>query len=284
VTPVSHRLERIAYLVGGALLAGGLAHVLILLTTGGSWDGPASLRKAATFGLSFGTTLLTIAWVSSCVPLTVRARSWLLGIFTVACVLETLLVSLQAWRGVPSHFNMETPFDAWVARLLAFGGLTIVVTIGAFTTASFRTDPQVPASLRVAIRAGFVALCAAQFTGALMIAKGMVLVFGGDPQAAYATGGWLRPLHGFTMHGILVLPLMERALSFARWDERRRLSVIWIASLVYFVGVVVVASSASAQASRKTSSGGEFKMYWTAISSTSGYSVRRICSAAAAAS
>jgi hypothetical protein len=33
-----------------------------------------------------------------------------------------LLISLQAWRGVPSHFNLETPLDAAIARVLAFGG------------------------------------------------------------------------------------------------------------------------------------------------------------------
>ena len=43
--------------------------------------------------------------------------------------METALVSLQAWRGVPSHFNMETSLDAWVARALAAGGITLVVII-----------------------------------------------------------------------------------------------------------------------------------------------------------
>src|SRR5438445_13209322 len=34
-------------------------------------------------------------------------RTILLTVFTAACTLETALVSLQAWRGVPSHFNTE---------------------------------------------------------------------------------------------------------------------------------------------------------------------------------
>jgi hypothetical protein len=48
-----------------------------------------------------------------------------------------------------------------------------------------------------------------------MIAKGMILVFAGDPEAAYATGGTLKPTHGVTMHGILVLPLVAWLSSFA---------------------------------------------------------------------
>ena len=62
----------------------------------------------------------------------------------------------------PSHFNVETPFDAFVAPLLAFGGFTLVVTITTLMCASFRTDTAVPVSLRVAIRVGFVALFGAQ--------------------------------------------------------------------------------------------------------------------------
>ena len=103
-------------MVGVLLLASGLVHLAILVMTGGTWIGPLSLRKPTTFGLSFGVTLITIAWVSSFLRLGDRARAILLGVFTIACVIETALVSLQAWRGVPSHFNTETTFDALVAR------------------------------------------------------------------------------------------------------------------------------------------------------------------------
>ena len=195
-------VERIGYAIGAALLLSGFVHVAILLISGGSWEGPTSLRKAATFGLSFGITLLSVVWVSTFVPLAERTRIWLLGIFSGACVLETMLVSLQAWRGVPSHFNVETPFDAFVAPLLAFGGFTLVVTITTLMCASFRTDTAVPVSLRVAIRVGFVALFGAQVIGALMIAKGMSLVFSGNPQAAYASAGWLKPTHAVMMQSL----------------------------------------------------------------------------------
>ena len=44
----------------------------------------------------------------------------------------------------------------------------------------------------------FLALLAAMATGAVMIARGMVLVFGGDPQAAYVAGGTFKPTHAVT--------------------------------------------------------------------------------------
>jgi hypothetical protein len=226
-------VERTALIVGAVLFASGLLHLGILIVSGGSWIGPLSLRKPATFGLSFGITLLTIAWVSSFLRLGDKARAMLLGTFTVACVVETALVSLQAWRGVPSHFNMETPFDAVVTRVLAGGGFTLVAIILALTFAAFRSNPAVPRSMRAAVRVGFVALTCSLLVGALMIARGMTLVFAGDPQAAYATGGAFKPAHAVTMHAILVLPMLAWLLSRTSWDEGRQYRTILIASGSY---------------------------------------------------
>jgi hypothetical protein len=227
--------ERAAYMVGALLLISGLIHVAILLIGGGSWQGPLSLRKAMTFGLSFGLTLITIVWVASFLRLNDRERVLLPGALTVTCALKTALVTVQAWRGVPSHFNMETTFDASVARMLAAGGSVLVAIIVVLTFTAFRTNPTVPVSLRVAIQIGFVALVAAVVVGALMIAKGMRLVFAGDPQAAYVTGGGLKPTHAVTMHAILVLPALAWLLSFANWSERRRLVVVLVAAAGYVV-------------------------------------------------
>jgi len=234
------RVERAGYVVGALLLASGLTHLAILVIGGGSWEGPLSLRKAMTFGLSFGLTLITIVWVTSWLRLSDRRRTTLVGAFIVACILETVLVSLQAWRGVPSHFNMETTFDALIARTLAAGGVGLVAIIGALTVAAFRANPTVPISLRVAIQIGFLTLCTSLVVGALMIAKGMLLVIEGAPQAAYAIGGSLKPTHAVTMYAILVLPVLAWLLSFANWSERRRLAVVLLGAAGYVVLAVVV--------------------------------------------
>src|SRR5690348_5885761 len=84
-------IERVAYVVGAILLLSGLAHGAVLLVTGRTWIGPLSLRKAATFGLSFGLTLASVAWAVSFLRL--PARSTVLGGFTLACVTEVALVT-----------------------------------------------------------------------------------------------------------------------------------------------------------------------------------------------
>ena len=237
-------IDRAAYTVGGLLVLSGLVHLTVLLMSGGSWQGPVSLRKPTTFGLSFGLTLINVTLIASFVSLSDRTRTLLVGVFAAACVLETFLVSMQAWRGVPSHFNMETPFDAAVAQTLAVGGFALVAVIVALTVFAFRSRTPLPPGLLQAIRAGLVALIGAQVAGAVMIATGVRLVVGGNPGLAYASGGWLKPVHAVLMHGILVLPLLAWAISKTEWDERTQARAVRAGMIVYAV-VVVGAAAAS---------------------------------------
>jgi hypothetical protein len=237
-------IDRAAYTVGALLVLSGLVHLTVLLMSGGSWQGPVSLRKPMTFGLSFGLTLINVTLIASFVSLSDRTRTLLVGVFTAACVLETFLVSMQAWRGVPSHFNMESPFDAAVAQTLAVGGFALVAVIVALTVSAFRTRTTSPPGLLQAIRAGLVALIGAQVAGAVMIATGVRLVVGGNPGLAYASGGWLKPVHAVLMHGILVLPLLAWAISKTAWDERTQARAVRAGMIVYAV-VVVGAAAAS---------------------------------------
>jgi len=166
-----------------------------------------------------------------------------LAAFSAAAVIETSLVTLQAWRAVPSHFNVATPFDALVARVLAGGGFVLVIVIVILTVLSFRLS-SMPISFRVALRIGLLTLLVAETVGGVMIAKGMSLVFRGHAQAAYTTGGALKPTHAITMHGVLILPALAWILSFATWNEQRRLAFVMIGAAGYLllVGAVVSAN------------------------------------------
>ncbi|GAA2805329.1 hypothetical protein [Saccharopolyspora taberi] len=238
---------RIHYLIGLLLLAVAGLHLVVFAIDGGAWDGPVSWRKPITFGLSFGASVLTLTWISGFVRLGDRARSLLLGIFAAASVLEVGLTSMQAWRGVPSHFNLETTFDSIVARSLAAGGVALIVVVVALTIAAFRTGSgsAVPASMRLAVRAGLVALVASMALGAVMIARGLTLEGSGHQQAAYELAGFLRPAHAVTMHAILLLPALAWLLGRSSRPEAARLRLIRIATGTYAAtSVLVVIASA----------------------------------------
>ena len=74
------------------------------------------------------------------------------------------------------------------------------------------------------------------------IGSGMRQVFGGDPQRAYATGGWLKPVHAALMHGILVLPLLAWLISNRDWDERTQARAMNVGVVLY--ALVVLAAVA----------------------------------------
>lgn len=238
------RVERAAFAVAGLLFLSGLAHLVVLAVSGGTWTGPVSLRKPATFGLSFGLTLATIAWVAHLIPLTGRVRTVLLGAFTVTCVVETALVSMQAWRGVPSHFNFATGFDTAVSKTLAAGGFAIVATIAGMTLAAFTAPPADSVAMRLALRFGFAMLLVALGAGAAMIATGATAARGPDPSLAYTTAGFLKPAHAVTMHAILVIPALAWLLKFTRWGENQQLNIVRLGIAGYsLLSLVVILES-----------------------------------------
>jgi hypothetical protein len=219
------------YRIGAVLLLSGLFHLSVLIFSGDTWSGPLSWRKPATFGLSFGLTLITIGWVASCLP----ARRWLLGAFGVACTGEVALITVQAWRHVPSHFNMETPLDTAISRVLAAGGGVIIVVIGAMTVLAFRRLPSVAPSMRLALRAGFLSLDTALAIGAVMIAIGVSDVVRGDQAGAYEVGAQWKPAHAVPMHGVLALPLLAWLLSRTTLPEAARVRIVATAAAGYAV-------------------------------------------------
>ncbi|MEU3692255.1 hypothetical protein [Streptomyces narbonensis] len=234
--------------VGAALLllASAAFHTAVLVFAGGPWDDPVSWRKPITFGLSFGISVLTVTWICRLLPLAARTRTLLLGAFTTASLLETGLITLQAWRGVPSHFNTETTFDTFVTRALAAGGLTLVAVVVALTVAALRPNPAVAPSMRLALRAGLLALTGSMAAGAVMIAYGLTLEGAGRTAEAYRSAGFLRPAHAVTMHAVLLLPSLAWLLSRTRRPDAERLRLIRVTVAAYGVGAALVTAAAAA--------------------------------------
>ncbi|MFG2408981.1 hypothetical protein ACGFR8_32490 [Streptomyces brevispora] len=219
-------VEGLCYATGAVLIASGLVHLVVLVAGDGSWDGPVSWRKPVTFGLSLGLTLIAIAWVSSYLRIGVRARTVLLGAFAADCVLEVAGITVQAWRRVPSHFNMETPFDTGVSMALAVGGGVLVVILSVLSAAAFRRRPAGPPGMALALRAGCGILAIGLLSGAAMIARGVYLTRTGHQLAGYASTESLKPLHGVSLHAVLVLPVLARLLVMTSWSAHTRVSVV----------------------------------------------------------
>ncbi|MFF4755606.1 hypothetical protein ACWD5R_33490 [Streptomyces sp. NPDC002514] len=230
-------VERLCHAIGLLLVVSGLAHLAVFAVDGGPWYGPVSWRKPVTFGLSFGMTLMAVTWVTSYLRIGERARTVLLAVFAADCVVEVGGITLQAWRRVPSHLDMETPFDTAVSMTLAVGGGVLVVLLTVFAAVSFRYRPTGPVGMPAAVRAGFAVLLVALASGAAMIARGVVLTRTGHQEAAYRSTAPLKPLHAVSLHAVLVLPALAWLLSRTSWSDRARRRIVAAAIGCYAAAV-----------------------------------------------
>jgi len=156
---------------GTVLLVTMVAHVAALVITGGPVTGPVSLRKPATFA---ETGWLT-AWSVALILPTLRTRRWqrhVVGASTILFVVgETAIMAVQAWRGVPSHYNFSTPFDAALMRGGAAGTAGIfLLGVVVLLVAALRSSNS-PLSVRLGVRAGIVVLLVGSTIGFVMISN-----------------------------------------------------------------------------------------------------------------
>jgi hypothetical protein len=233
--------QRLGYLVGAALILVGLAHLVAWLLVGGAWAGPISYRKPTTFGISFGLTTMTIAWIAGQLRVSDRTGWLLLVPLSVADTTEVVWVSLQRWRGVAAHFNDDTALDELLFVLMGGVAVAVAATVILVVTVLAFTPMRAPPSMALAIRAGLLILLAAQAVGGWMIQHGVALADEGatDGLTTFGAAGVMKVPHAVAIHGVQVLPALAWLLSFAALPERRRLGLVRVAVIGYLALLVV---------------------------------------------
>ena len=196
---------RTAAVVGLVLMVVGLAHGARFLVAGGAWQGPVAWRKPFAFGLSFGLTAVTVAWIFTRLDVG-RRTAWLLLVpYALASSVEVTWVSVQRARGVPSHFNNATPAD----ELAFIGGgvsVSLIVVVLAVVLGLAWRRPAAPPALASAIRSGLAILLVSQSIGGVMIQRGIASLDAGGPAShAISPAGDLKVSHALAMHAIQVL-------------------------------------------------------------------------------
>lgn len=138
------KASRYLYCAGGVLLCSACFHMLVLAcdraterSLRSSWTGSVSWRKPILFAFSSGVTCASIGWVVGLLgdpPGAARSNrstriDRLSFAFSVGICIEVGLISMQTWRGVPSHFNHETPFDSAICFIVdaIITGVSIMV-------------------------------------------------------------------------------------------------------------------------------------------------------------
>ena len=257
------------------LTAGGLLMLAALAATlAGLWLDPRVITgapawlKPSKFAVSTAIYMFTLAWIFSYLPDWPRMRSRVGWVTAAVLVLEVLLISLQAWRGTTSHFNIGTPFDVAVFATM---GVAIFVQTGssvAATVALFRQRFADPA-LGWALRLGLAISIAGASVGGLMTRPttaqladarpGYRLTVGGAHTVGAPDGGpglpgtgWsvahgdLRVPHFYGLHAMQILPWFALLLTTSRSADSRRVRLVAVAGASYFALFVLLLAQALA--------------------------------------
>jgi hypothetical protein len=201
--------------------------------------------KPLKFSLSITLYAAALTWMLSRLP---GRGMWRAGwIITAGAVLEMVIIVGQAARGVRSHFNDDSAFDAALYSIM--GAVITIVWLATVAIAlrflRERSDDRVTTS---AVRLGLIVGLVGMAVGFLISANGghAVGVPDGGPGLFLVgwstTGGDLRIGHFVGMHALQLLPLVAAglaALGRSRLDEAGRLGIVRIAAAGY-AGLVVL--------------------------------------------
>jgi hypothetical protein len=244
-----------------ALLA---ASLLLMVMDPRQLGGAPVWLKPAKFAISIVIASFTLAFLLP--HLGVPARSGRRAVWTivVTAAIELVLITLQAARGVASHFNFATVPDAVIFQVMGGGIVVFTIAVGYLGVRSFRQRLENRA-LGWGIRFGFAAMLFGSVIAFAMprptSAQLATLKAGqptptigahtvgapdggpGLPVTRWSTeGGDLRIPHFIGIHGLQVLPLLGFLLGRGRRTPERavRLSVIAGAGYLGLVATTLV--------------------------------------------
>jgi hypothetical protein len=201
--------------------------------------------KPLKFSVSILLYSATLAWMLSRLPGTAMRRTgWAIA---AALGLEQLIIVGQAARGVRSHFNDDTLFDALLYSTMGamITGLWLATMAVALRFLRERPADRVTSS---AVRLGLIVGLLGMAVGFLISGNGghAVGVPDGGPGLFFVgwstTGGDLRIGHFVGMHALQLLPLLAAGLAAVgrgRLDETARVGIVQVVAAGY-AGLVVL--------------------------------------------
>jgi hypothetical protein len=123
--------------------------------------------KPAKFAASIALTAATLAVLLRHVRLPARAGRRLVAIIAYTAAMEQVIITFQAARGLPSHFNASSAFNAALFTTMGIGIATMTIAVGVVAWFAFRQRYQ-DRALGWGIRLGFAVMLAGSAVGGIM--------------------------------------------------------------------------------------------------------------------
>lgn len=221
--------------------------------------------KPLKFIISSGIYVTTFLWLLTLVQGHKRWVQIAANVTALGLLIENILITGQAIRGVTSHFNFTTPMDSAI-----FGAMGMIITVvallnlllGIWFLFQRLPDSTIAWALRLGVLISFVGMILAfLMTGNPTPAQRAQIEAGERPTAIGAhsigvedggpglpfvgwstVGGDLRVAHFIGLHGMQLIPLLGLALSRRRTlNQRQRLTLVITAGLAYASWIVLLA-------------------------------------------
>jgi len=248
VRPVSAQ-QRFLWWCGTLMLASGAAHVVVAVVDWAPWWGAVSWRKPVVFGMSFGILAWSAVWVMRQLP--VRRWGWLpAAVLGGGSIVEVLAITMQRWRGEPSHFSYRTSFDAAVWAVMSSAIILVTLALAVLLVWSLVQSRGTPAA-RIAAVLGLSSMMVSGYIGADMAAAGeaAAAATGQAPASImFGAAGSAKLAHALGMHGLQVLGVLTIGLGLRPPPTRTQVGLMILAGAGY--GAVFAAVIATAYGGR----------------------------------
>jgi hypothetical protein len=170
--------------------------------------------KPMKFMTSITIFLWTVAWFMPETRPRPIARAVVRWTIAIAMLTEITIISMQAARGVTSHFNHASAFDDVMFSIMGLGVVFNTAAMLLFLWIIRRDTPPARAGYLWGIRLGVVLFLVASFQGTLIVGNDAHTVGAPDGGPGLPFVNWsteygdLRVAHFFGMHAMQALPLL----------------------------------------------------------------------------
>lgn len=178
--------------------------------------------KPLKFSISIAIYLLTLGYLITKYPYSNRKKLIINHITAWTLLFEFAIIAYQGARGVQSHYNATTNFDAILFLLMGVMVVINTVILFVFIFDTIRLKLDTTKAMQWAILLGLIIFFLGSWVGGQMINQvghnvGVADGGAGLPIVNWSTkGGDLRVAHFFALHGLQIIPL------FALWISKKR--------------------------------------------------------------
>ncbi len=235
---ITHALNTVKkespFLYGTVILSFAMALVCIvgMLIDSRTILGVSVWLKPLKFAISGGVFTLTVGYLNLFYPYSNLKKSIINNTIAFTMVVDLGIVLLQGARGVQSHFNQSTLFDAILYMTMGVFITINVLIMAIFIIDTIRLKLKTSKSMQWAILLGWLIIFFGSWVGGQMVSQlshtvGAVDGGAGLPLMNWSTiAGDLRIAHFFGLHGLQILPFFALILA-KRWKL-----TIWKQTLV----------------------------------------------------